>query len=271
MSDATMTIKRVEQLLMLRDEYPMEEDCTSLEQIAASLENNMSAKEALAIVPDTEDCTLCEEAIALYLSINDADLFSTTPVVPMRRKPAPAIVIKFFVAAAAICVFGVVAVWWNAFSSEPDEHKSTLSAKGMTYDFQIAVSRGKTQFPLHPGKQVKTGDRLGFFYTAPAQGHLAVFFVDGTGEISALYPAHGEVTAFIKKGASVPLPDGAVVTPAHDREWIVAVFYKNERSIRTIQTDIKSSMDVGQGGALEVAPPGAMRTLIHQIRERGSE
>ena len=89
------------------------------------------------------------------------------------------------------------------------------------FDFSAQV------FNFVGGAQLIDGDRLGFFYTAPAAGHMLIFYgeiADGP-QLTRLFPAEGPPgSAPVQAGKAVPVPDGAVVGPGAGCEWVVGLF-----------------------------------------------
>ncbi|MBN2342442.1 MAG: DUF4384 domain-containing protein [Deltaproteobacteria bacterium] len=265
MAEAVFTVSQIEMLLAMRRSDKAADDDVPLEAVAAALENSMQGIAAREELHGLAEVKITDEEMGLFLSIRDEEIFDARTEADVQR---PKWRTAIWIAAAAVVVIAVAAamVGWRSeiFKTSP----TTLTPKGMTHDFQIAVSRNGQQFPLTVGKNVETGDHLGFFYTTPEDGYLAVFFVDAAKTVQPLFPTAGDTSYPITRGTSVPVPDGAVVTPAIDCEWIVAVFSSTEMSLREIEHEIKRTMQVDSDCHLRVTPGGTSRVRIKQIRGR---
>ena len=88
------------------------------------------------------------------------------------------------------------------------------------YSLEVAVERGGQARRVEPGDTLRTGDRIGLFYTAHMPGHLHVLYV-GRG-IDVFLPSKP-----IAEGERVALPAGGELTEGTGCEYIVAFFSKD--------------------------------------------
>ncbi|HEY3451330.1 MAG TPA: zf-HC2 domain-containing protein [Myxococcales bacterium] len=135
------------------------------------------------------------------------------------------------VAAAASALLALGA--WRAQSrwTPPED---LLEAKG-GYKLHVAVQRGEQRFMGTSGSILKTGDTLGFFYTASADVYLTALVADGTGSIAQAYPAAGQ-PGKLARGVEQRLAAGAVVQDGASCEWIVAFFSPKPLAVETLRT-----------------------------------
>jgi uncharacterized protein (DUF433 family) len=262
-----ISIDRLEALLTGRPGYDMKDDCPHTEKIAAALESGDSPSEILLRFPHLKDCELCRESVGLYSQMADsrepsgnANAYSNrfARVLPRR--------ILWSVAAAlvvGICA-GIGAVIWHGTGEANID--AVLTPKGAMFDLEIAVSRNGAAFPLRHGETVRTGDQLGFFYSASRNAHLALFHVDGTGKVSVLYPTDSSRTRSVLAGTRIPLKDGAIVTPATTCEWTVAIFTGKEMSVSTLGGHLADGLTISDDCTLTIDGMKEMQVKVQRIR-----
>lgn len=275
MSKDELAVEKVGELLSMRSSYQLSEDCSQLDIIALRLEKGTSWTQLIQEFPHLKECELCREMAQEYQSLSDdlslnLDTENSTAISSGATSEVVSLFgknkwIKVAMAAAATVLVGISYFVWQGYKTVPPV-ESTLIPKGGTYDFQIAISRGQEKFPLTPDETVETGDMFGFFYTAPQNGYLAVFFVDGDGKISVLYPSNRKETAFIRSGTQIPLKDGALATSSIGCEWIVALFYNRPRDLQMLRNEIKSTMKTTHNCELHVAPQGTTSVKVQKVR-----
>ena len=286
--DNGISTSQLEQLLARRSGYNMGDDCPHMEDIAAALEGGDSPAQILKRFPHVNDCELCRESLLLFAQMNDTDT-SIADITPLgsrplvaqvhlrssgRHRPIPAPqssrgrtrVVPWALAAVllvGICG-GIGAFVWKYRAENPSQ--TSLTPKGAFFDLEIAVSREGTAFPLHQGDMVKTGDQLGFFYTATQSAYIAVFHVDADGQISVLYPGKSDRSVPVQEGARIPLSDGAIVTPATSCEWIVAVFSNKDMSVSQLRRHLLKELHISESCTLHIGDIHEMNVRIQQIR-----
>lgn len=156
------------------------------------------------------------------LSLQDqADLaaFDGAASVWNDARPAPArrgfgLIIGGLAAAAALLFFVL----------RPDQSKVTdgeqLRPMGAhVFTLEVAVDRGGKARQVTSGDTLKTGDRIGLFYTAHAPGHLQVLYVGES--VDTLLPSR-EITT----GERVALPAGGELTAGTGCEYVVGLYSK---------------------------------------------
>jgi hypothetical protein len=160
----------------------------------------------------------------------DMDAFrkTTESIEPGRSIPGwrPA-----WMAVAALLLCVLVAGLWVALRSGEGELGSEFRIKG-PFRIHMAVQRGERSFVASSGDAFLTGDVLGFFYTAPEEGYLAVLFSDQRGRIVRVFP--DRPPGRVRAGTQWPLPDGAVLEPGEGCEWIVGFFSREPSDVEEL-------------------------------------
>lgn len=114
------------------------------------------------------------------------------------------------IAAAAALFFFVLRP-----SSQPEPQLRAMGAH--VYSLEVAVDRGGQARPVKSGDTLRTGDRIGLFYTAHQPGHLHVLYISE--DIDVFLPSKP-----IAEGERVALPAGGELTDGQGCEYIVAFF-----------------------------------------------
>jgi len=208
---------------LLRRRYgPAPAECPGLEQVAAALSFPEDEGVRARASEHLASCAVCRESLlALEGSrsvpepVAAASLWER--ISNWRHAPSFRVRLAWATAGMAAALLGV---GLHHRATSPD----MLVPKGSEHAFHIAVQRGASRFRLGPGEALQSGDRLGFFYSAPDASHLVVLDVEADGKAAALFPAGGRESARVLAGEGVGLPDGAIVRDGEGCEWIVAVF-----------------------------------------------
>ena len=87
----------------------------------------------------------------------------------------------------------------------------------------VARERGNVVSRLERGAHVRSGDRLGLFYTTERDGHLRVLYVQSDGEVAAAFPAP-DASDRIVGGKEVALPAGIALDDGSGCEWLIALY-----------------------------------------------
>ena len=127
----------------------------------------------------------------------------------------------------------------------PRDTSIELTPKGRDDRLEIAVQRGEARFRVRPNDRIATGDQLGFFYTAPSAGHLALLTMDENGKVEVL--SNGTIRA----GSEIALPDGAIADEGSGCEWIIAVFSNAALSLSDVESQIAGATRESSGCRLE--------------------
>lgn len=117
------------------------------------------------------------------------------------------------IAAAAALFFFVI----RPNNGEPQAQLQAMGAHA--YSLEVAVERGGQARAVKTGDTLKTGDRIGLFYTAHMPGHLHVLYVGA--EIDVFLASKP-----IAEGQRVALPAGGELTAGQGCEYIVGFFSK---------------------------------------------
>jgi hypothetical protein len=176
-------------------------------------------EEAAAFEAHLTGCDACREDLDVFRGMTGA-------VEPGRPVPGwrPA-----WLAAAALLLCMLVAGLFVALrSGEPGPE---FRIKG-PFRIHMAVQRGERRFSASSGGTFRTGDVLGFFYTAPEDGYLVVLFSDQRGKITRVFPVREP--GWVRAGIQRPLPDGAVLEPGEGCEWIVGFFSQKPSDVEEL-------------------------------------
>lgn len=262
-----MSIDRLEALLAGRPGYDMKDDCPHTEEIAAALESGDSPTEIMLRFAHLKKCELCQESVGLYSKMADSR-DSTGNANAQSKGLARVRSRRMLWSVAAVLVVGIcigigAAIWHG--TGETNGY-AVLIPKGAMFDLEIAVSRNGAAFPLRAGEAVKTGDQLGFFYSASRNAHLALFHVDGTGKVSVLYPTDSDRTRSVVAGTRIPLKDGAIVTPATTCEWTVAIFTGKEMSVSILGGHLADGLNISDDCTLTIHGMKEMHVKVQRIR-----
>ncbi|MBM4776476.1 MAG: DUF4384 domain-containing protein [Archangiaceae bacterium] len=191
--------------------------CPPAQQLEAHL-----AKE---LVPGLEahlsGCAACRaylteleaEQVAFRVRYPTDALLARHPVARPKSRGLPFWI--FAGAALASIIVGVVVV-----TRAPSDDVHFKGGGSFTVLVQPMGERGR---PLGTTERLHRGDALRFSFTAPADGHVAVFDLDASGA-STLVPFHGTQPLAVKAGAPTAFPDSIVLDESTGPEWVIAVF-----------------------------------------------
>lgn len=101
----------------------------------------------------------------------------------------------------------------------PPEAPQLRTMGAHAYRLEVAVERGGQARTVSSGDTLKTGDRIGLFYTAQMAGHVHVLYVGA--EIDVFLASKP-----IAEGERVALPAGGELTDGEGCEYIVGFFSK---------------------------------------------
>jgi hypothetical protein len=149
-----------------------------------------------------------------------------------------------------------------------DRPEEELAVKGSgDYALELAVERGGRRFVLEPSGELLPDDRVGFFYSAPRAGHLAIVHRDEAGQAAIMFPAGAGagVSAQIFQGREVALPDVALIERGSGCEWFVAIFSESPLALADLLARV-SSAPVGAECRLEVRIVGASSIHVLPVR-----
>lgn len=141
-------------------------------------------------------------------------------------------------AAALIAVFA-----WR------DPPEPGLTPMGQPFALHVTVARDGVLRPVGD-ITLATGDRLGLAYTAPA-GHLRVLAISADGA-APLHPLDGSTA--VDGGERIPLPAGAVLTPAAGCEWIVGLYSVEPIPLDRALAAASSALTAARDGPCTLGP-----------------
>jgi hypothetical protein len=130
----------------------------------------------------------------------------------------------------------------------------------------VGVKRDGQTFVASPLQVLKTGDRVGFFYTASKSGYLAVVNRDGMGTASVMFPNGALSSARIDAGKEIPIPDGAVVERGKACEWIVAVFSDEPMQLEKIKSTVENARPNGENCELSLEMKRTRTIVVFPFR-----
>lgn len=220
-----------------------------------------SPEEARLFEAHLQTCAHCREDLTVFKGL-------PTPVAP---EAMPSLLERLLgwvsgwrlAPLAAIAALLVVLVW-QLKPNAPDG--STFLIKG-GYTLQVALERGTERSVAVSGSSYQVGDRLGFFYTAPAESYLTLWFLDETGEVTRAFP-EGAVER-VPAGSEVRLPSGATIEAGTACEWVIAVFSPTPPSLEALVAQLKASVArprVGCTLPLSLSVPTGVFVVERQAR-----
>jgi len=119
----------------------------------------------------------------------------------------------------------------------PSSHVEEVSTKGGVR-LGYHVSRDGAVWLAGPNEELRENDAIQFIFAAAEPGYLAVFSVDGRGEISSYYPAEGQAAADYQPEQS-RLATSTVLDATLGDEAYVAVFcphpFKTDEVVQVLE------------------------------------
>ena len=263
----------VERLLGERFDPP-EAECAELEVVALALEGLADEEEHARAVGHLDACPDCAAAVeqlgglARRAAADEADTKEGSATVirlPWYRCPAA---LALAAAASALLVVTAGLLLTPPQGVERDTAPGAgMVPKGGGDQLAVAVQRGTHRFTARPGDRLLEGDRIGLFYSAAEDGHLAVIHLDQSGATTLLFPAGRESSAAIRAGTEQPLPDGGVVEGGAGCEWLIAVFSEQPLALPAMTGPIAAAGRAGPGcGSLRIEIPDARRVRVFPVQ-----
>jgi hypothetical protein len=209
-----------------------------------------TSEEASAFEAHLSTCEACRQDLATFEALGS----SRSAASPRRRSLWPRWLLIGAPAAVAATLCIIIVARFLQTRPEPAAG-GRLQIKG-GFQLQVAVKRGAREFVATPGQELRAGDLLGLFYTAPARTFLVVLFADSEGAISIGYPATGQPQQ-LPAAEQAPLPDGAVVEGDSGCEWIVALFDRQRPDVERLTEALRQAITLRRsaGGPQHSATP----------------
>ena len=241
--DGPFFLEKVEALLRLRyKSAKVESDvCPELESIALTISGAATRQQAKAARIHLQQCDLCAEAVMLLSGASGRQRHTATAWRRLKNfwtHPAPGLRFsRLSLAGLSAVAVLVVAIVFLGKGVE----KSELIPKGSLYDIHLAVERGGKRFRAREMDKLQEGDKVGFFYSAPRQGYLAIVDVDADGKASVVFPTGKKYSERIEPGTEQPLPPGGIVREGRRCEWLVGVFSDSPLAVKKIVNLLSNS------------------------------
>lgn len=221
----------------------MNEPHTSDLAIDRYLAGELSAEDAAAFERRAEN----DDRLATRLTELRADADATRdalpplPAAPRRNVPLAAI---FALAAGVLLALFVGRSLLDSSGAEQPQppRVAATRTKGQAH-LTLYVRRGERVFTF-AGESLHPGDGLAFAYTAPQDGHVALFDLDGT-EAACIYPENG-TTAPAPAGVDVELDVAVELDGSASQESIVAVFCETPQSTSNLAAALSHAESLPQ-------------------------
>jgi anti-sigma factor RsiW len=187
----------------------------------------LSAAERETFEPHLATCDECREDLRL---LRTTDVAAQVDRASLWRNVFRLMALPLVASTAAIALF-VVGV--------REQTEPALVAKG-GYKLHVAVDRSGERFRIRPGEALRRGDRLGFFYSAPMETHLAILIADTGGAPAVSFATDG--SAALEAGTELRLAAGAVVEERTGCEWIVAFFSPTPPQVSNLKIALQDAV-----------------------------
>lgn len=266
----------VARLIAMRTTPADDTPCPEIHALAAVLAGRAAPEVAAVAEEHLSRCPSCRAAMLTLGRLASDGTLGPLPTLdglkspPRRRHRVRASRLQRHAAAAGVALLLGAGLYWRLASRPDGTQDAPLSVKGEADELHVAVQRGGDRFRLRPGAELKTGDTLGFFYSAEEKGYLAVFGVDESGETATLYPAGETHSAPVSSGRQAPLPDGAVVGEGEGCEWFVAVFSEVSLDLEALRRAIADG-ESGEDCRLALRIPGARTVFVLPYARKSKE
>jgi hypothetical protein len=225
----------------------MQIDDLSNDPLGARLKAHFAAEDAGLdrLVPLAREAADARDTVGLSLQAQ-ADLAaydSSASAWKNARRPSRfgplSLITGGFIAAAAALFFFVM-------RPNNDEPQAQLQAMGAhVFSLDVAVERGGQARTVKTGDTLKTGDRIGLFYTAHMPGHVHVLYVGAEIEVFL-------ASKPIAEGQRVALPAGGEITAGQGCEYIVGFFSKTAIDANLARTAIEDARRDAQACTLSL-------------------
>jgi hypothetical protein len=109
-----------------------------------------------------------------------------------------------------------------------------------------------------------TGEKIQFLYSCAEANRLILLGIDTTGAMTSFYPAAGDSSCVLERGADIPLPNSIVLDEYTGREIFIAVFSKKPLNVFEVKRRVSASfaatrsldsIDVKENNAVIVTYP----------------
>jgi hypothetical protein len=261
-----ISIEGVEALLRSRRLEVPSDHHEEIESLAMAISGLADDETRKRVDRHLAECPACREILLLFHQTTEESQRSTGDnIVSLneKREQRKRLWRPISLSAAAL-LLGAVSLFLLTETKLSTPTEDRFVTKGHRDGFTVAVRRGQKAFTAKHLEELKTGDNLGFFYSASTPGYLAVLNRDTSGKTAVLFPGEGVNSQAIEAGETISLPDGAVVEEGTACEWVIAVFSENPIPLELItsaaqnakktRTQCGLSLDLKEARTISVLP-----------------
>jgi hypothetical protein len=222
----------------------------------------MSDEKRRSIDAHVSSCESCRAYLSALASEKSAFLalhsFETTIPRQAPRRVLPFIQRRYFALAATFMLF--VAAGYLSLTGrfvQENRIKGETSLKAFVLNRSGAIEKRRERVYY-------TGEKIQFLYSCAEANRLILIGIDTTGAITRFYPAIGDSSCVLERGADIPLPNSIVLDEYTGREIFLAVFSKKPLDVGEVKQRIAASfaasrsidsIDVNENGAVVVTYP----------------
>ena len=218
-----------------------------------ALEDYLMARERSKVAPHVGGCDTCRGRIAQMEREGQDFLQYVFPATVAKVEEAASRGARpawmRWVYLVPLPVAGLAAVLFVALSpgqkmTGPGEDYIGVKGAAGTLGLTVFLGAVEGARPLKGGEVVPLNSALRFSVSAAKECNLWVLSVDGTGEVSRLYPVSGDRAAALKRGGV--LPGGAVLDGKPGPERIFAVCSAKELPYTTVERAAQGAVTPGE-------------------------
>jgi hypothetical protein len=190
---------------------------------------SMSDGTRRSIEAHASSCESCRNYLASLASEKSAFLESHPFETSMMRQPlrAPGRVLPFvprrYYALAATLVLFVAAAGYLSIAGRFAQQTRIKGETGL----KAFVQNRSGSIEKRRERIYYTGEKIQFLYSCAEENRLILMGMDTTGAVTCYYPATGDSSCILERGADIPLPNSIILDEYTGRELFLAVFSKN--------------------------------------------
>jgi hypothetical protein len=202
----------------------------------------MTEEKRRAIESHAADCKSCRDYLSGLASEKSTFLaahpFAATikPEAPVRTARVIPFVQRRYLALAAMLVLFVAAGYLSLSGRFAMENR----IKGETGLKAFVQSRTGT-IEKRRDRIYYTGEKIQFLYSCSEANSFILLGFDTTGAMTGYFPATGDSSCVLERGADLPLPNSIVLDEYTGRELFLAVFSKKPLSVPDVKQRLAAS------------------------------
>ena len=205
--------------------------CPSTFTLDRHLIGELTPEASRAVEVHLAECAACQARWAELARFN-ADFAVPCPSFSSIRQARVGRWKKLALSGAVVSAVGALAaIFWP---TNPVEEVRTKGGLRLGYH----VSRAGAVWLAGPNEELLEHDSIQFIFTAPQPGFLAVFSVDGRGEVSRYYPGEGDRAAVYDPEQS-RVSTSTVLDAALGEETFVAVFCNHSFQTKEVARNLE--------------------------------